>query len=107
MERASKRPGRPAGFVGTVNRAIEYRCATCGVEAGRENLLAKRVGYYRLSKPQKLVRSRTVKWLCVGCAEAEQEFQQEAIAASPGMRDTKLARSASADAGDAESGTAP
>jgi hypothetical protein len=83
--------GRPPGFVGSVNRDIDYSCATCGRSVGRDNLLSKRVVYLKLTRPQKTIRSRAIKWICQPCAEQETEWNQAPLAGSPGMKGTRLA----------------
>lgn len=82
----SKR-GRPPGFKGSSNRNIKYACDTCGAVVGRENLVTKRAVFLTLTEPIRAVRTRTVGWFCLPCAEAQPDWKREALTDSPGMRD--------------------
>lgn len=82
-------PGRPSGFKGSPNRDIQYDCARCDATPGREGLVAVRVQFVTIGKPQRLIRSRTTEWICNPCMEQDPAYNQEALTDAPGMKDVK------------------
>lgn len=74
------------------NRSIQYVCDRCQTDVGKLNLRAKRVQFVTIGLNGKMIQSRIVAWLCIACMEADPDFQRPARSASPGMRDTRLAK---------------
>ena len=81
-------------------RSIEYVCAECGREVGRPNLLRKKVEFRELGESGRLVKSRTVAWLCripqedgtLSCVDKDPDYNRHYFADAPGMADTDMAR---------------
>ena len=87
-----KKRGRPPGFAGTPNRDIKYVCSTCALERERDDLLVKRVLFSHIGRGGKLLKSRVRAWVCTSCLEVDADWNAEKFSASPGMKDTKLAK---------------
>ena len=85
-------PGRPPGFKGTSNRDIEYVCSTCHLEKERDDLVVKRVVFSHIGRGAKPLKSRVRAWVCSTCLETDIDWNAAKFAASPGMKDTKLAQ---------------
>lgn len=69
---------------------IEYKCSHCGTAQPREKLTVKRVQFTTIGAGYKTLRNRTVAWLCENCLNADAAWMQSALAAAPGMKNTKL-----------------
>lgn len=61
-----------------------YKCTQCGKNCKRERLVVKRVQYTGMGKGARLLRSRTLAWLCPTCLRADPPYQQEAFE-TPGV----------------------
>ncbi len=70
----------------------EYRCGCCGQITLRELLVAKKVVFTHLGSGAKIVKSRTVGWLCNECVEKDEDFQIEKFGAAPGHKSAALER---------------
>lgn len=71
----------------------KYACSVCGQIVGRSNLVVKRATFMEVGKGGRLIRTRTVAWLCrKQCLEADPDWTQPAYAGSPGMADTEPGR---------------
>lgn len=70
-------------------RHIEYNCTECGEPYDREILSAKKVSFHAIGVKGRMLRSRTVAWLCPRCLVRDPAWTAEAYAASPGMADIK------------------
>jgi len=82
----------PAPFADKSYRNIQYVCDTCGRDVGKLNLRAKRVQFLTIGLNGKMIQSRITSWLCISCMETDPDFTRPSRSASPGMRDTKLAK---------------
>lgn len=72
-------------------RNIKYICTNCHrLTKGRDDLTAKRITFSTVSNGQKLLRSRTIAWLCHECREADPDWNRPALSSSPGYSDTKF-----------------
>lgn len=74
----------------TPERVIDYRCGGCGTETEPAELTIKRAVFQNLTD-KKVVRSRTVEWLCGLCLGQDPNWNQP-LYTSPGMADTKRTR---------------
>lgn len=80
--------------------SYDYSCTICGREVGKDNLRIKRAVFKEVGKGGATVKTRTVAWLCIvphedgspGCLLEDEDFNLPAFAASPGMKDTVLAK---------------
>jgi len=72
------------------NEHIEYKCSKCGTPTPREKLTVKRVQFATIGAGYKTLRNRTVAWLCESCLNDDSAWMQSALAAAPGMKNTKL-----------------
>lgn len=75
---------------GHSNRIIKYVCSDCKRTRERSDLLAKRVTFTTL-RPVKIIRSRTVGWVCSECREKDPAWTQPRLVDAPGYADTKFA----------------
>jgi hypothetical protein len=66
---------------------MTYRCGWCGNEKPRDDLLRVIVGFQTI-KPVKLVRQRTLGWICGNCRENHPNWNVRPYS-SPGMNMTK------------------
>ena len=71
--------GRKPGFVGTSNREISYVCDDCSADVGPGNLVTKRAMFATIGKPSRSIRTRTVKYICRPCMEADPDYQRQAL----------------------------
>lgn len=62
-----------------------YACGECGREYPRDKLTVKRVVFQTMGEAGKTLRSRTLKWLCVTCLDADEDFNRDRLAESPGL----------------------
>lgn len=80
--------------------SYDYSCSMCGREVGKDNLRIKRAVFKEVGKGGATVKTRTVAWLCIipqedgspGCLLEDDDFNLPAFAASPGMKNTVLAK---------------
>ncbi len=77
----------------------EYRCGTCQQVTLRELLVAKKVVFTGLGAGAKIIKSRTVGWVCDECVEKDPDFNIEKYAAAPGHKSAPLERVRLAQAG--------
>ena len=72
----------------------EYRCtgADCGKVTLRELLTAKKVNFSPIGPGAKIIRSRTVAWLCDECLEKDVDYNAQAFKAAPGLKSPALER---------------
>ena len=84
---------REAGRLAQTRRKITYRCTECGREMTREQLRAKRVQYRELVGDRRVVRPRTVAWLCVSpprggksCLDLDADWHRQSLRDAPGFQ---------------------
>lgn len=53
---------------------VDYRCSTCKKKLTRETCYAKKVSYTTMGMSAKILRMRTVGWLCIECIRGEPEY---------------------------------
>lgn len=53
---------------------VDYRCDTCKKKLKREECVAKKVQYATMGASARILRMRTVGWVCVPCMRKEQEY---------------------------------
>ncbi len=61
-----------------------YKCGECGSEPGRDNLVVKRVEFANIGRAGKVLRRRSVAFLCQACMQADKAYTQEPYTKSPG-----------------------
>jgi len=83
--------GRPPGFVGTVNRDIDYRCSVCQQAKPRADLVAKKISFQEIGRGGKVLKTRTQGWVCKTCVLEDPDWNKRALIDSPGMKGTRLA----------------
>lgn len=75
----------------------DYRCAACNQKTDRLRLFAKKISFYALSSPTKIVRSRVQVWLCNTCLELDEDWNAEAYSGpghtSPSLENARSIRS--------------
>lgn len=71
------------------NRDIKYECTYCHVDVGRDKLMAKRVQFLTMGKSARVLRSRTVAWVCNDCAKLDNDWTSEPWMDSPGLKDIR------------------
>lgn len=73
----------------------EYVCDLCGKRwprADRDMVAAKVAQFRDIGEGGKVIKSRTVGWLCKQpCMENDPQYQLPSMGASPGFRGTKIA----------------
>lgn len=67
-------------------------CTNCGQITSPELLTIKRVQFAARSQPAKIVKSRTVLWLCEKCLALDPEWNLPAYKGAPGMTSQALER---------------
>lgn len=70
----------------------EDRCSCCGAITSPELLTVKRVQFMPRTRTTKVIRSRSVAWLCGGCLAKDPDWNREAYKGSPGMTSPALNR---------------
>lgn len=70
----------------------EDRCSVCGNLTSPELLTVKRVNFSPRTKSNKVIRSRTMSWLCEGCLERDEDWSRPAFKGAPGMTSPALER---------------
>lgn len=70
----------------------DYRCMSCGRETLRELLTVKKVVFAAMGAGGKIVKSRTLGYLCDECIKNDPEYQLEAYKSAPGMKSEPLER---------------
>lgn len=57
-----------------------YKCDYCGREVDRSNLFVKQVSFREMGRGGKLVRQRSVGWICKDlCLAKDKAWQQEPL----------------------------
>ena len=70
----------------------EYQCSVCGDVRERADLACKRVNFQDLGPGSRVIRSRTVAWVCKDkCMKIDPDYQRPAFDA-PGMKSGALQR---------------
>lgn len=73
----------------------EYKCrgpGSCGRHTERELLTVKKVVFTVMGAGGKVLKSRTVAWLCDECVEKDPEYTSEPYANAPGLKSPALER---------------
>lgn len=70
----------------------DYRCTPCGRVTERELLYVKKVTFSEMGAGGKVVRSRTVDWICDECIEKDPEYNSEPYVNAPGLKSPALER---------------
>lgn len=55
----------------------ERPCSKCGNSFDRDELTVKRIAFYKFGKNGKMIKSRTVGWLCPGCLQSDGHWSAE------------------------------
>ena len=64
---------------------IAYRCAKCGEDTLRDNLVVKRVQFREMGQGGKVLITRTLLWLCRDkCLVEDPDWSRPAFIAAPG-----------------------
>lgn len=77
---------------GGLKRDIKYKCSVCGAEKKREpgkhveGLTIKRVQFAQIGYKGRLLRSRTIGWLCDPCRESDEDWNRTRLD-TPGFAD--------------------
>lgn len=71
-------------------KLYRYICGNCGqdfqnAEAARKNLVVKKVEFRQYGFKGKLIRSRTLRWLCRSCMLADEQYNLPESNVSEGM----------------------
>jgi len=69
----------------------DYRCTVCSRVTFKELLVVKKAVFQPLGAGAKIIRSRTVAWLCDECVELDEDYQREAFG-SQGHKSPSLER---------------
>lgn len=82
---------KPKKRVGQSNRNIKYVCSKCQREVGRENLVVQRVQFLTIGVNGKLLKTRTVGWVCRNvenaCLDTDPNWLAERYTGTPGQAD--------------------
>lgn len=74
----------------------QYKCAEpplgCGRETLRDLLTVMKVVFTEMGQGGKILRSRTVGWLCDECVEKNDYWNLQAFTSAPGMKSEPLER---------------
>lgn len=76
----------------------DYKCTECNRETLRGLLTAVRVQFTPLGPGAKVLRSRTIAWLCDECRETNDYWNLPAWSGAPGMKSAPLERVRAAEA---------
>lgn len=86
---------------------IDYACTRCGGLRKRNELITKKVSFSTLGSEGKMIRSRTLDWLCFSCTKNDPEYNIPEYE-SPGLRhDEAMRQKYSSGEGDEVSTTEP
>lgn len=58
---------------------VDYACTRCGKEHPRSDLVAKVASFRELGVGGRLVRSRTVAWLCENCMVYDPDYNMTRV----------------------------
>lgn len=70
----------------------EYRCGVCKQVTLRQLLVVKKVVFTEIGPGAKIIKSRTVGWICNECVENDTDFQLEKYSKAPGHKSAPLER---------------
>jgi ribosomal protein L37AE/L43A len=76
----------------------DYKCTKCNRETLKQLLMAVKVQFTGLGAGAKVVRSRTIAWLCDECLEEDAYWNMPAYSSAPGMKSAPLERVRAAEA---------
>jgi hypothetical protein len=76
----------------------DYRCTVCNQITLRDLLVVKKVVFQPLGAGTKILKSRTVSWLCDECVELDEDYKREAFN-GPSHKSPSLERVRAAQAG--------
>lgn len=68
-----------------------YKCTDCGKMTPRDKLLTKKVSFSTLGSDGKMIKSRTVGWLCFPCVKKDPTYNIPEYD-SPGLRQDEAIR---------------
>lgn len=85
-----RKVGRPPGGKGAI-RYVDYTCMCCNQLKAREELTTKRAVFYAMGRAGRMVRSRTIGFICSVCLEQDPHWTRRSRVDSPGMKGTRLA----------------
>lgn len=77
----------------------DYKCTRCEQETLRELLTAQKVQFTPIGPGARVVRSRTVNWLCDECLQTDPYWNMPKFIGAPGMKSEPLERVRRAEAG--------
>lgn len=69
----------------------DYRCSVCCQITLKSLLVVKKAVFQPLGSGAKIIKSRTISWLCNECVEKDEDYQREAFDA-PGHKSAPLER---------------
>jgi NMD protein affecting ribosome stability and mRNA decay len=70
----------------------ENLCTRCGSITSPELLTIVRVCFYPRTKTTKVIKSRTIAWLCEGCLDSNEYWNLPSHKGAPGMTSQPLER---------------
>lgn len=70
----------------------EYLCTNCGQYTERELLTVKKVVFTEMGSGGKVLKSRTIGWLCNDCIEDDEHYNLDAYTTAPGLKSPGLER---------------
>lgn len=73
----TRKQGRPPGFKGTANRQIDYVCSACKTDTPRSELTSKIATFKQVGSGGKVIKTRTIGWLCPTCLASDAHWQIE------------------------------
>ena len=76
----------------------DYKCSACQRETLRNLLIAVKVQFTPLGPGARVLRSRTISWLCNECIEENEYWNLPAFSGAPGMKSAPLERVRAAEA---------
>lgn len=76
----------------------DYKCTRCDRETLRDLLTAMKVQFTPLGPGAKVLRSRTVEWLCDECRDTDLYWTMPKFTGAPGMKSEPLERVRRAEA---------
>ena len=76
----------------TIPHYSEYKCSSCKRITERTLLVAKKVIFSPLGPGAKVMRSRTVAWLCDECLPKDEVYASEPFSSAPGAVSPALER---------------
>lgn len=63
---------------------MKRTCTRCGKDCDRDKMMCQKVSFHEMGKGGRLIRTRTVAWLCPSCVSQDPVWNSEPWTSAPG-----------------------